>query len=109
MNCPNCAGQCITDKNGGWLCLKCNFSAPKNYMAINALMAFVACDENGNEGLIAMKSPQGAMPMVCADSRVMHQMRPAAQQIAERTGMKIKLLRFAVREELETIEKGKQE
>lgn len=100
MNCPNCLVECITDKAGGWLCLKCQFTAPKNYMVINSLMAWVMVDEAGNEGIAAFQTPQGIMPMMGGDPAKILAMKPLADHLATRTKMKIKLLRFSQREEV---------
>ena len=82
------------------MCLKCNFTAPKNYMVINSLMAWVAVDAQGNEGIIACQTPQGVMPMMGGDPAKVLKMKPMADQIATRTGMAVKLLRFSNREEV---------
>jgi hypothetical protein len=43
------------------------------------------------------------MPLVGADRARVDSMRPLAQQVADISGCKITLLRFSVREELETL------
>lgn len=100
MNCPNCGIECITDKAGGWLCLKCQFRAPKNKGTITAMYAWVVVDKDGAEGIPAVQGPQGTLPLVTGDPKMAIMMKTAAHDIAKRTGMTVKFLRFGEREEI---------
>lgn len=78
----------------------------KGQLKIDEMYAFIALDPADNtEGVTAFLSPtMGNMPMVGADMARVEQLRPIAQGLAKRSGVKIKLCRFSVREELEVFE-----
>jgi hypothetical protein len=70
---------------------------------IERLFAFVAEDESG-EGLTGFWDPaSGWMPMVAADEARVESLRQMAERIATESGKPIRLLRFDVRTEVETI------
>lgn len=71
---------------------------------IEELYAFIASDAEG-EGLCGFQTPDGQwMPMVAADKARVDSLRRIASMIASKTGQRIKLCRFKIREELEVIE-----
>lgn len=70
---------------------------------IETIHAFVAVDDDDEEGLTGFMSESGWMPMVAADPTRLESLRPIAQQIAAASGATIKLVRFSQREELEVI------
>lgn len=73
---------------------------------IEQIFAFV-CEENGpdNEGIVGHSMGSYMMPLVSGDKQLVDRtLKPLAQKVAALTGKKIKLIRFSVREELETIE-----
>lgn len=70
---------------------------------IRDIHAFVAEDEEGEEGLCAFFTGGQWMPLVAADPARLVSIRPVAQAIAKQTGRPIKLIRFTQREEVETI------
>lgn len=67
--------------------------------------AFVVVDENDEEGLCAFLNPATRtwVPMVASDKIRLDGLRQAAQNIATETGQEITVLKFTVREEVETI------
>jgi hypothetical protein len=70
---------------------------------INELYAFISSDETG-EGVIALTMSNGnTIPMVGADMERIESLRPIAQEIADDSRIKIKLIKLSVREELEEI------
>lgn len=71
---------------------------------IEEMYAFVA-EESGpdDEGVVAMKTELGWMPLVGADMARVESLKPIAKGIARGTGKRIKLLRFTNRDELEVI------
>lgn len=73
----------------------------KELLRIDEMYAFVAQDADG-EGLTGFQMGDTFMPMVAADKTRVDQLRSIAQQIARDTGQTVKLVRFSVREELET-------
>ncbi len=110
--CPNCRKkltlECTEFMNGEahmlMACDACGFSAPKNHLVIQELYAYVSVDpEDQNEGIIAMATPSGPLPLVGADIDRMKSLRKVAEDVAERSKIQVKLLRFSVREEIEVI------
>lgn len=73
---------------------------------LKSLTAFVAVDpENGDEGICSFHTKRdGHMPMIGADDDRVRSLRPYAEAMAKSAGITIKLVRFTVREELETIQ-----
>lgn len=69
------------------------------------MYAFVVLDSDGTEGIPAITGPTGVpMPMVGADMARVDLLRPIAEDVAKRMGLKVTLCRFEVRTELETFE-----
>ena len=69
---------------------------------IEVMYAFIATEECG-EGICAAQTSIGWMPLVGADMARVDSLRKLAQQIATKTGRTIRLCKFSVREELESI------
>lgn len=70
---------------------------------IMSLHAFVALDPaTDEEGVIAQRMIDGWMPMVAANPERLEQFRADATRIAKATGQTIKLVKFSVREDVET-------
>ena len=67
---------------------------------IEELTAFLALDEDGNEGLMHAHTGRGTMALIAADADAVEQYRPLAEHIAGE-GKTIRLVRFSVREDLE--------
>jgi hypothetical protein len=76
---------------------------PKNTMPrIDAIWAFLSVDEkDGNEGVTAATMGTSLVPLIAADEKRLASLRPLAQNMAERFGMKIRLVKFHVREVIE--------
>jgi hypothetical protein len=72
-------------------------------LQITEMFAFISSDEKDGEGLCAVPSVHGMLPMVGGDMERMDSLRPLAIQLSQMYGMKIKLLKFSVRTELEEI------
>lgn len=79
--------------------------SPKNEQPICEIHAVVQVDADGNEG-IAGVGEAGVMmlPLVVGYPRLVPMLREAGKQVAKQTGKKLKLVRFTVREDLETYE-----
>lgn len=72
---------------------------------ITELFAFVAVDHDGDEGVIGFRHPSGDwLPLVGADMERIESLKPFAMKTAAASGKPVKLLRFKVREEIETLE-----
>lgn len=79
----------------------------KQPFKIVSLSAFVFVDCHGNEGVLAMQKKDGEwMPLIAADHARVESFRPYAESIAKRLNKPVKLIRFSVREEIETINHG---
>lgn len=73
---------------------------------INSIFVFLVKDENGEEGICAVNTPNGVVPLVCSGSDMTlleQQMRPAARAIAQEHRLTITLCRFDERMDLEEI------
>ena len=71
---------------------------------IEEMYAFVAEDKGpDDEGIVGMNTGSGWMPMVGADMKRVDDLRPIALSLAHGLGIKVKLLHFTKREELEVI------
>jgi hypothetical protein len=79
---------------------------PKNTMPrIDAIWAFLSVDErDGNEGVMAATMGINLVPLIAADEKRLASLRPLAQNMAERFGMKVRLVKFHVREVIEEYE-----
>ncbi len=71
------------------------------------MFAFIALDEDGTEGVVGYPTSQGMLPLVGADMARVDSLRPYAQQIARSNGVPVTLVRFSVREDIETYEEEK--
>ena len=73
-------------------------------LKIEKMFAFVATDDEGNEGVCGFNvGGAGWMPMVGADMAMVEKLRPMALATAEKSGQRIKLVLFTNREEVEEI------
>jgi hypothetical protein len=71
-------------------------------LRIDSLWAFTIVDDDGTEGVPAIDSPYGPMPMVGADLAMVAKLRPTAQYIATQLGKPVSLVHFSVRTVQET-------
>lgn len=62
---------------------------------INLMYAFIAIDEDGDEGVCAMYTPEGWVPMVGSDMERVDTLRKVAAGIARRSGKIVHLRRFS--------------
>jgi hypothetical protein len=72
-------------------------------LVISEMYAFVTAEPGEDEGVIAVKVGGTFMPLVGADLARVDSMRAMAQSVVNNSGIKVKLLRFRVREELEIL------
>jgi hypothetical protein len=71
---------------------------------IDELFVFACTDSHGDEGIIAKRTHDGQwVPLVCADVERVDIHRQAAQDVADRYGLTVRLLRFTTRTELEVL------
>lgn len=73
-------------------------------LKIDEMYAFIATDEDGQEGICAFQIESGLwMPMVGADLKRVDSLRPIARSIVLATGRQIEVCKFTNREHLEMI------
>ena len=79
----------------------------KQPFKVIALTAFVFTDCNGEEGILAMQQKNGEwMPLIGASEERIESFRSYAEKIARRMNCPVQLVKFSVREEIETINRG---
>lgn len=81
-----------------------NGSSESGGFRIDAIWAYLSVDDDGDEGVMAMRGQNDWMPMIAGDERRRDLLRPVAEQQAKVGGVVVKLVRFHQREEVETIE-----
>ena len=79
--------------------------SPKNEQPITVIHAVVQVDEDGNEGIAGIGEAGVMMlPLVVGYPRLVPMLREAAKKVAKQTGKKLQLVRFTVREDLESFD-----
>ena len=73
---------------------------------VYALYAFIAKDVTGQEGIVAMPTPNGPMPLIGADMERIKDLVPYAQMAARARQQPVTLALFSGRTGIETIEPG---
>lgn len=73
---------------------------------IDRMYAFVATDEDGDEGICARfnRATGEWMPLVGADAARLESLTPIAQELADALGKPIRVLKFSTRTEVQTIQ-----
>lgn len=108
MRCPNCETGLVDREVDGrrWRsCPTCEFVAPPNSRKIDAIWAFLSVDEDSDcEGLPALQVGDKVLPMVAADPDRLEGLRGLAEQMSRRSGMRMTLVKFTKREEVEVYE-----
>lgn len=75
-------------------------SPPNTLLRIDEIWAFVSVDETG-EGLCAIPTAGGLMPMIAADKARLESLKAMASQIAKMSGKTVKLIKLSSRQELQ--------
>jgi hypothetical protein len=71
---------------------------------LSTLTAFVAVDPaDDSEGIVAANIGGMQMPLIGADDERVMQLRPYAEAAVRLSGQPVKLVRFTVREDIDTI------
>ena len=76
---------------------------PNTLLRIDQIFVYASVDREGHEGVCAVTIGGVSYPMIAADETRLKQLTPMAEDLAKRTGMRIRLLRFSTREEVRTI------
>ena len=72
---------------------------------IDEIWAWVVVDPRDDcEGVITMHSASGPMPCIVAQRELAEQMRPVAEKVSQALAQPVKLARFSVREDVETVD-----
>lgn len=72
-------------------------------LKVDQMYAYVSVDDDGDEGICGIRTGMGWMPMVGADMARMLSLRNHAELVAQESGRTVRLVRFGVRELLDTI------
>lgn len=70
---------------------------------INHIWAFLAVDDDDEEGVAGAMINGTMMPLIAANEARLHDLRAYAENIAFHSGLPIKLVKFTTREEIEEI------
>jgi hypothetical protein len=76
---------------------------------IKTLTAFIMRDNDGTEGIIGLKTPDGWMPCVGADEDRIRSLEPTVRMMVNAMGVTATLARFSVREDIKQIEPNRSE
>jgi hypothetical protein len=75
----------------------------KGQVRIDQIFAFICVDDDGTEGIPAISTPIGVMPLVGADEARIESLRKYAEQISRDMGKKVTLVKFTNRIEMEVL------
>jgi hypothetical protein len=70
------------------------------------MFAFIAINEQGDEGLLGVMAPAGYLKFVASRKELIETMRPYAEEIARTTRQRVVLRRYVVAEDLEELPHG---
>lgn len=60
--------------------------------------------DTGEEGIAGVVTPQGGRPLIAVNEEILEEIKPLAQDVANMTGMSVKLVKFDVRSEVGVVE-----
>lgn len=66
-------------------------------LSIQTITAFVAVDDNGDEGVMGAMLGETFYPLVCADEERIASMFPLAEQIKQASGLAYRVVQFSGR------------
>lgn len=75
---------------------------------IKEIHAICGIGDDDEEGIPAVTSPDGPIPLIASDHVRLEQLKVMAQVIADETGRNFKVVRFSVREDVGEIKSKKQ-
>lgn len=64
------------------------------FLKIDELYAFIAIDENGNEGIMSMFDGTTHIPLIGADTARLDSIRPLADEVTRVSGIKYEIRYF---------------
>lgn len=74
---------------------------------IKEIHAIVAIGPDDEEGIPAITSPDGPLPLIASDGVRLEHLKKVAQMISDETGQNFTILRFSVREEIGEIKSSR--
>lgn len=60
--------------------------------------------DTGEEGIAGVVTPQGGRPLIAVNDEILEEIKPLAQDVANMTGMSVKLVKFDARSEVDSVE-----
>jgi hypothetical protein len=80
-------------------------NAPGTIRRIDEIWAFIAVDDDGNEGICAAPLQRGmlSVPLIAADAARLTSVMPIAQQMADMFGRDVRLVKFSTRDVIKTL------
>ena len=81
-------------------------TADKPPMRVNHMWAFLAVDDEGNEGIVAARLEGTWFPLIAADEERLEQLRSVARHTAAIVKKQVQLVKFTERVELEIVKPG---
>ena len=70
---------------------------------VASVWAFLSIDQDGDEAICGMPFDGGWIAMIAADMKRVESLMPIATAMAKQSGMKIKLVKFTTRREIQEI------
>lgn len=105
MNCPTCKIEMKLVEENELLwhkCEKCGCFDAVSDIKVEAMYGFFSVDpRDGNEGLVAFKTPEGFMPLVGADLARVEAWKKYVEKICKDTNVSIRLYKFGNKELLQ--------
>jgi len=74
---------------------------PPNEAPITELWAWLSIDDKGNEGIVAFELSNKTWMSVTSKRRIAEKMRPFVQEVVERSGLRVRLVKFTTKEVVE--------
>jgi len=106
-SCPECTtlmSLVSRERRLIYVCPQCKVELACNDIRVDEVFAFLSIDpKDGNEGITGYRTPDGWLPLLCADKARVDSMRGLAQEMSTATNARMKLVRFSLREDLEEI------
>lgn len=103
MKCPNCNIDLRGPKEREE-CLQCGFLHFPGTKPITEMYVWTTVDQNGNEGILTVGDPStksNMVPLAFSDYKNVELTRSLVENLAKKSIVKIKLLKFSGREVLE--------
>ena len=74
---------------------------------VTEIWAWLAVGDDNEEGIVAFQGPDGGLPLVMADRTRLDSLRSLAEGVARQGDKTLRLVKFSVREEIDSLPPGK--